>query len=245
MRAFPAIAVLVCLSLPAGALAELRAYEVDAKYRQEVFQALRGILQDRPNPTGRVERLPTGQVLIDAAPEVHAQIETILDSIAARETAAAPRITLRYWAVLGSPGEADAADVPAIRRDVLDEIEAVHGDLGFRVLGNATLVTESGQSGELEGNPLTVMQETYAQGTALNALIQIEFNYPLYVRPMSGDGAAPFRTREILEQRVDLRTTLEAGEFVVLGENTLGENTIEGDGLSGTMFYIVHWPAER
>lgn len=225
MRRFTGVAALLCLSLPAAAYAELRAYDVDAKYRQEIYEALLGILETPP-PTGRVERLPTGQLLVDTSPEVHKQIEAVLNEVAARKTTAAPQVKLRYWAVLGTPNAEDGAGVPAILRDPLDEVEAVHGALGFRVLGNATLVTESGQTGELRGYPLSVWQTTYAQGTALNADIHIEFAYG---RPMHPDS-----------QTVELKTTLEAGDVVVLGENT-----IDGAELNGTMFYIVNWPAER
>ncbi|MGH8495471.1 MAG: hypothetical protein ACREVN_04995 [Gammaproteobacteria bacterium] len=239
MRIFAAIAALVCLSVPAGAFAELRTYDVDAKYRQEVYEALAGILETPPNLKGQVERLPTGQLLIEAAPETHKQIEAVLNEVAARQASAAPQVTLRYWAVLGSPNEEDAAGVPTILRDALDEIEATHGALGFRVLANATLMTESGQYGELEGYPLTVRQQTYAQGTALNAQIDIEFAY----RGHFGNGEAPpsgFQATQPQSQDIELTTTLEAGDIVVLAENT-----IDGSELDGTMFYIVHWPGDR
>lgn len=239
MRTLAAIAALVCLSLPAGAFAELRTYEVDARYRQEVYRALHGILQGSPKPTGQIERLPTGQLLIQAAPEVHQQIEAVLSAVAARQPAAAPQVTVRYWAVLGTPGADDGAGVPAILHEVLDEIESVYGALGFRVLGNAMLVTESGQWGELEGYPLSVEQQTYAQGTELNAQLGIEFTYTRCINPNSGRSPTPC-SGERLKQDIDLRTTLEAGDMVVLAENTIDSGQLEG-----TMFYIVHWPGQQ
>jgi hypothetical protein len=39
-------------------------------------------------------------------------------------------------------------------------------------------------------------------------------------------------------QVVDLKTTIQAGEFVVLGENTVNSQELDGK-----LFYIVHWPA--
>lgn len=239
MRTLGAIAAIICLCHSALAVAELRTYDVDPKYRQEVYQALVGVLQSSPSPTGRVERLPTGQLLIDAGPEVHKQIKAVLDGIAERQAGAAPQITLRYWAVLGSPNAEDTAVVPAILSNVLDEIEGVHGPLGFRILGNATLVTESGQFGQLEGHPLSIRQKTFAQGPALNAQIAIEFAYTRHSKPGGSSDASPnpCETMQRQQQEIELTTTLEAGDTVVLGENTLDTGE-----LKGTMFYIIHWP---
>jgi hypothetical protein len=232
MRTLSGIAAIACLCLPALAVADLRTYDVDPKYRQEVYQALVGVLQSSPNPTGRVERLPTGQLLIEAAPDVHKQIAAVLDAVAARQAIAAPQVTLRYWAVLGRPGAGDEAGAPAILRDVFDEIEGVHGPLGFQILGNAALVTESGQRGEFKGYPLSIRQQTFAQGTALNVQIRIEFAYRRLVHP-GGNGNSPSQPQW---QEIELKTTLDAGDTVVLGENT-----IDTGELKGTMFYIIYW----
>lgn len=246
MKSFLPIVALVALCLPAASFAELRTYDVAIQYRQEILEALRGTLQVGGNPAARIEELPTGQLLIDTSADVHSQIESILRQIESRPTAPAPQVTLRYWAVLGTPGTADRGTVPAILGDVLDEIEATHGDLGFRVLGNATLVTESGQYGEIEGDPLSVHQQTFAQGSVLNAEIEIRFIYLFFVPATAGaDGANPFQTAQRQSQKLELRTTLDRGDFVVVGENSLGENAIGGERLEGTVFFIVHWPEER
>lgn len=235
MRTFRTCAALLILSLPGAALAELRAYDVDFRYRQEVFEALRDVLTQNPNymvapgaAVGRVQQLPTGQILVDATPAVHEQIAAVLDAISARQTEAAPQVTLRYWAVLGTRGAADAGSLPETLRDVLDELERIHGDLGFRVLGNAALMTESGQEGELDGDPLSIWQRTYVQGSTLNAEVSVAFRY---VRNVTAERSG------LQTQRVELKTTIGAGEFVVLSENT-----IDNGELDGTLFYIVHWP---
>jgi hypothetical protein len=246
MKSFLPIVAVLSLILPAAAFAELRTYDVDVRYRQEILEALRGTLQVGGNPTARIEELPTGQLLIDTSADVHAQIDTILRSIESRPTTPAPQVTLRYWAVLGTPGAPDRGTVPEILGDVLDEIEATHEDLGFRMLGNATLVTESGQYGEIDGDPLSVHQQTFAQGSVLNAEIEIRFTYPFFVPATSdADGPIPFQTAQRESQKLELRTTLERGDFVVVGENSLGENAIGGERLEGTVFFIMHWPEER
>ena len=246
MKLRTALPAIIFLCLPLSALAELQTYDIDVRYRQEVLEALRGVLQVGGDPAARIVQLPTGQLLIDTRPEVHEQIEGILATIESQSTAAPPQITLRYWAVLGTADAVDNGNVPEILADVLDEIESSHGDLGFRLLGNATLITESGQKGEIEGDPLSVSQQTFAQDSVLNAEIGIRFVYTYRSGSFSNeDGANPFQTIQRQTQRVELRTTLERDDFVVVAENSLGENVIDGETLAGTVFYIVHWPEER
>ena len=73
-------AVLICLallSLPAGAFAEIRTYSIEERYGEEIYRALRDVLGER----ARVSRLPTGQLLIDAQPDLHNQIASSTASI--------------------------------------------------------------------------------------------------------------------------------------------------------------------
>jgi hypothetical protein len=93
------------LLLSSNAWADLRTYDVDPQYRQELYSALRSIL----DPTGitmkaygRVELLPSGQILVNASPETLVQVEAVLQAIRARPVTPTPRAALRYWAVLGS-----------------------------------------------------------------------------------------------------------------------------------------------
>ena len=148
-----------------------------------------------------------------------------------RPAGATPRVSLRYWAVLGTRAEGNAAaapstgQVPSVLRDVLAELERFHGELAFSVIGTAAVVTESGQHGGIEGIPLSVEQTAYVQGQTLNANIRIELIY----------FDAPTNPR--FGGELEIRSTLQSGEFVVLGESTL-----QGGRVNGTVFYIVHWP---
>lgn len=226
------------LLLSAKASAELRAYDVDGQYRDEVFAALQDVLIDNPaaavgeSAYGRVQRLPTGQILVDAAPGTHGQIEAVLEAIRARGISAAPRATLHYWVVVGNRG-GEGGDTPPILGDVLREVERLHGDLAFRMLGTATLVTESGQPGQVEGIPLRVEQLAYVQAGTLRAEIQIEFVRPRTRVSELGNEIPTYDKAAGIE----VAASLQPGEFLVLGENT-----ISSDELDGTLFYIVHWP---
>jgi hypothetical protein len=102
---------------------------------------------------------------------------------------------------------------------VLAELKRFHGDLTFRVLGTAAVVSESGQPSGVDGNPLSTSQLAHVQGDMLNAEINIEIEH----------------TEAVGE--LEVRTSLKRGEFVVLGESTQQGNTT-----NGTLFYIVHWP---
>jgi hypothetical protein len=250
MRYIRASILLFSLVFSASALAELKVYDVDARYRQEVYAALRGVLSPRNREVvGSLSMLPSGQILIDTSAEMHGQVAAVLRAIAEHQSEPSPRVTLRYWAVLGSR-ESSAGDAPPeILSDVLDELERVHGDLSFRVLGNATLVTESGQEGELDGTPLSIRQQVYVEGSTLNTELEILFRYRLTAAAFQAGNADPanpqanpFQTIRVEEQRVELNTSMRPGEFVVVGENTIRENTITDGVLDGTIFYIVNWP---
>jgi hypothetical protein len=151
-------------------------------------------------------------------------------------------VTLRYWVVLGtSAAQPPPGDTPPpILDDVLTELKRAHGNLTFRVLGTATLVTESGQHGEVESQPLGAAQSVYVRGQTASAAIRLRF---VESRP-------PLPARTLEQQQVfqtipgpysgniNLNVTLERGEFLVLGESTV--RTLQ---LDGTLFYIAHWPA--
>jgi hypothetical protein len=238
------IATLLCL-ISIGAWADLRTYDVDFQYRQEFYSALKSLLNLSPEQTlaigttGRVELLPSGQILVNATPGSLEQVDQLLRGIRARPPAATPRVSLRYWAVLGTRGPNNAnansgqvsvfrpggptasssTPVPSALDGVLAELKRFHGDLTFRVLGTAAIVSESGQGSEVDGNPLSASQVAHVQGDMLNAEIHIEIAH----------------TEAVGE--LDVRTSLKRGEFVVLGESTQQGNTT-----NGTLFYIVHWP---
>ena len=143
--------------ISSNAWADLRAFEVDFQYRQEVIEALRGVLVSDPSfaregfaAYGHVQLLPGGQILVEASPETLVQIDAVIRSISARPVVATPRVSLRYWAVLGTRAQGNVVDevgtpAPSVLNDVLAELERMHGDLTFRVLGTAALATESGQ----------------------------------------------------------------------------------------------------
>jgi hypothetical protein len=231
----PALATLLLL-IPSAALADLRTFDVDPRYRQEVYEALQGVLVNNPGMAagglaryGSLELLPSGQILIEAQPETLVQVEAVLAAIAARPVAPAPRVALRYWVVLGTRGGAAAANAlgtpaPTMLNDVLTELRGIHGELTFRVIGAAAVASVSGRKGEVGGTTLRVEQTAYAQGDTLEADIR-----------MLAQSSRPedrFRVGDLV-----VRTTLHRGEFVVIGEGELQEGGIEGQ-----VFYIVHWP---
>jgi hypothetical protein len=170
-------AVARALLIASNARADLKTYDIDPQYQQEIYAALKNILMPQGQPTqGRVELLPSGQILVNAAPETLEQVEQVLQAIRARPVAAASRVDLHYWAVLGS--RATAANPPGTAppsslNEVLTELRRVHGDLQFRVLGTAALTTQSGQRGEIGGTTLHVDQTTFVQGETLNAEIEL------------------------------------------------------------------------
>jgi hypothetical protein len=221
----------ICLSslLGGNAWADLRTFDVQPEHQEEVYNALREVLSVASSTSGKVERLPTGQLIVNASSETLDQVEQVLQAIRNRPASAAPRADLSYWAVLGSrrgPAAANppGAPVPGFLNDVLGELQRMHGDLEFRVLGTASLTTQSGQFGEIAGTTLRVGQRAFVQGETLNAEIELV-----------SQALDPFKT----PNTVNVRTAVRAGEFVVLGQ---AEVTGDG-GLVRPIFFIVHWPA--
>ena len=236
------------LRLPAAALAlliattaraDLRTYDVAPQHREEIHSALRRILEPHGQPTnGRVELLPSGQILVNASAETLEQVAQVLQAIGGRSATAAPRVILRYWGVLGTrPGDTTANAVgsppPPALADVLGELTRLHGELAFRVLGAAAVATNSGQRGEIEGATLSVEQTAHVQGDTLSAEISLQLM-----------GIAPPPIGVFNGGEIDLRATLRRGEFVVLGESYFQSGAIEPGPepvIQGPVFYIVHW----
>jgi hypothetical protein len=215
-----------------NAWADLRTYDVDPQFRQEVYAALARILNQAGGVAGgsygQVSLLPSGQLVVNATPETLEQVEQVLQAIRNRPAAAAPRADLHYWAVLGSRAAVanpPGTPAPSSLGAVLTELERLHGDLQFRVIGSASLATESGQEGRVRGMSLGVEQTVYVQGDALNA--RIEMNLQGRLAPGADD---------VSIGSITVRTPLRRGEFVVLGQGEL-----VGDA-AGPVFFIVHWP---
>jgi hypothetical protein len=236
-----AVALLSLIS--SNAWADLRIYDVEPRYQQEVYAALEGVLVSNPQfmapgtTFGKVELLASGQIMVNASQETLTQVEQVIKAIGARPVAATPRVSLRYWAVLGTRAPANAANQvgappPPVLNDVLAELKRLNGDLTFRVIGSAAVLSESGQLGEVEGMTLSVKQTAYAQGNDLNATIEME---------LLGSVPAPPAPQgiEFHIGTLKVRTSLQGGEFVVLGESA-----VQGGGLTGPVFYIVHWASE-
>jgi hypothetical protein len=251
-RARLALAALLCLTT-SSAWADLRTYDVDPQYSQEIFAALRELLEVAGQDGvryGRVELLPTGQLLVNATPETLDEVEQLLRAIRARPPGATPRVELRYWAVLGTPpgttvtARPGSTQPPSGLQEVLTELKRIHGELQFQVIGTAAVVSESGQPGGVDGIPLSVSQVAHVQGDTLNAQIELRLS-----------GATTWNNGPQRVGELDVRTSLKRGEFLVLGESTQqsGQVAKQGGGpvtvvvgslqhIDGTLFYIAHWP---
>ena len=241
MTRFRLAVIALTLLISSSAWADLKTFDVDPQYQQG---DLRGAPKD-PRPArlsatyGRVELLPSGQILVNASPETLEQVEQVLQAIRTRSVAAARRACdLRYWAVLGTRAQCGAANTigttgrRAALNDVLAELRRLHGDLTFRVIGTAAVATNSGQYGEVSGTTLSVEQTAYVQGDTLNAEISMELSSGRRSSAADRSGGIPDWQRRACVRR------LRRGEFVVLGESHVQSAR---HGLEGPVFYIVHW----
>lgn len=237
MTALPLLIAVLALTISATAGAELKTYDVPPQLQQEIHAALERILNAsgpgivQGGSYGRVQLLSTGQIIVNAPPETLEQVDQVLAAIRARPAAPAPRANLYYWAVLGSraaAGDPPGTPPPSSLNEVLEELRRLHGDLEFRVIGSASLATESGIPGSVSGTALEIDQSAYVQGETLNASIRMHLEGAL---PAS-DPPAQFQIGSI-----NVRTALRRGEYVVLGQSE-----VAAGGLEGPVFFIVHWP---
>lgn len=212
----------VCILVTAPVLCEMQVYDVEAEYRQEVYEVLKGILRSDADPVqnpysyGRVKMLPTGQILIDAAADKQVEIAALLSTIASRSVPETPTIALRYWVLFGISGTENESALPPMLSRVIREWEAAHGDLGVTVLDVARVVGRSGHPTALQGQRMEIYQKVFASHNKINAEIRIQHRY----------------------QELEVEVSLERGDFLVLGENT-----VENDqGALGTVMFVVHWP---
>jgi len=229
----------LCLLLVAAAAsADTAVYDLDAKNAKEVAKAIQATLdaqcgvinqgQSGLSPKCRAELLSTGQLLVEAPAASQSQIGAVLKAIAARNASPTPRVTLQYWVIYGSPGKPDAAD-PSLKplKDVLQQLERVHGELGFSVQDTASVTGQSGTSANFAGGSLQISSNLHASGDNLDLMAQISF------------------ARQPVGQTLNVNVTIKRGEFVVLGERTAGEpgkNEPDKAEKPGMLFYVVHWP---
>jgi hypothetical protein len=141
-------------------------------------------------------------------------VETVLKAVAAHRAGPAPRVTLRYWAILGGPGADNGSLVRGPLGPVLQQLKRVHGDLAFKVAGAVALTSESGLPAKADGGPLGVSQYARVAGDSLSAQMDLEFKEPY--------------------QQLHVSVTIKRGDYVVLGE----ESTADG---TSTIFYVVNW----
>jgi len=209
-----------------AARADLQTYDVDIQIAQEVVGALNnalaqqcGILlvEQQRVANCSAQLLPSGQLLVQAPAPSQQQVAAVLKAVAAHRAAPAPRLTLRYWVVVGAPGAADNERLPlAPLKPVLQQLERTHGDLGFKIEGTVSVTSESGTKAEANGGPLGVSQRARAVGdNSLSADVELFL---------------PAAT-----QQLRVTVTITRGEYVVLGEQSNAEG-------AGSTFYIVNWP---
>jgi RNA polymerase sigma-70 factor, ECF subfamily len=215
---------LIGLSLLAAmaARAETRLYNIDSRNAQEIAEALEDVVRVKCLPTRvpgteliqaacHVELLPTGQIIVEAPPEAHAQIAEVLKAIAEHDAVPTPRVTLRYWVISGSRDGRGGAETPSGLAPVFAQLRRLHDDLSFTVEESASLTTESGTSARSETGTLDVSNVIRANGDSVRAEIRLEF------AKLPGPACAQ-QSCNPFKQDLGLTVTIRRGEYLVLGE---------------------------
>jgi len=199
VRVSYAVAALAALAAAAPAQAATQIYDVDPAYRQEVYEILRQMLNlEGSSLGGRVQLLPTGQILVDTFEDARqADVEIVLAAIENSDPGRTPTVTLRYWVLEGTPAANDAA-VPALLGDVVRELETVHGELGIRVLDTAIVSGRAGREASFASERLEIVQVAHANEETVNATIHFASE----------------------QQELSVDVSMAPGEFVVLSSGT-------------------------
>lgn len=202
--------------------AEIRIYDVRPEYLQEVADLLEEIFSADVDPNtypdlyGRVQLLPSGQILVDASEDRQTEVARVMAALEASPATEFPSVALRYWVVFGVPGGEDSNTLPAALAEPLRELDAAQGPFGFTLLDSATVMSRAGRYGGLESETLEIMQRVYPNGDRINA--DVNFEHEL--------------------QELTVQFSLERGEYLVLGNGTATNE----EGTRGTLAVIVHWP---
>lgn len=99
--------------------AEIRVYTVDLTRYERIYHALNGVLSvsSSGSPSGVIERLPDGQLLINTSPELHADIEKVLAAISKNPIAKPESARVEYLVVKYQPGEQPLQVEPSLESD--------------------------------------------------------------------------------------------------------------------------------
>lgn len=212
MSSIRLLTIVALLAVAATASASTVVYDVDAAYRQEVFEALAHLLDRNDNRGGRVQLLPNGQIVVDTATdERQAEVAAILEAIASAEPEPTPVVSLRYWVLEGIPGGDNVGNVPSVLNDVIRELETVHGELGVRVLNSAIVSGRAGEQSVFGTDTMELVQTVYINGDQLNGQIVVDTDF----------------------QELMVNVAIGRGEYLVLGSSTAGD---------GIVALIVNWP---
>lgn len=112
------ITLLMLLAFSANA--EIRLYEVAKGQEAQISEALTAVLSlpdERGNPSGVIELLPGGQLLVNTTPELHADIEALIAALKDTPYVAERNYRIRFW-ILFVP---DSPDAEFSRESPLDE----------------------------------------------------------------------------------------------------------------------------
>lgn len=196
---------------------EMRVYDIDIQYRNEIHDALWSLLSPPGGPFGVVKLLPTGQLLVASDAKTHEQIARVLKDIETGAPSKTPRITLRYWVLAGIDGR-PPAKLPPMLDPVVDQLQAVHGELNYEIIDSVSVTGQSGSRSEVENSRLSVSQTVWTDGSSIDA--QIEFAHK----------------DQDTRQTITGSFSMGPGEFLVLSERTLDSDR------KTLLFYVVHWP---
>ncbi len=93
---------LLLISLSLAANAEIRLYEVTQGLEMPINEALAAVLSlpdEKGNPSGVIELLPTGQLLVNTTPQLHTDIATLIEALENASLPAERNYLIKFWVI--------------------------------------------------------------------------------------------------------------------------------------------------
>lgn len=216
---------------------EMRTYATPEGYEQ--VDVLR-VLNPSLGGNGVARALPDGSLVVTAPAGVHDGVEGLLARLGSNPPKPAPApesVTLRYWAIVGTPtasggvtSEDPALSAGGVLAPLLGELEASFGPMRLGVLEELRLTSvDDGPSSQVAGRSLRLTQRVQRSPEG-GALADIEINL------MGGQGG--------FLHSLETRVRLEPGRLIVLSQSAYNsERGTLPSGWTATdrdmLFYVV------
>lgn len=180
----------------------VRSYQVPPARAEEIKSALNRVFWVKNDESaGAAQVFGSGLMLVRAPMGIQTGVASLIDQLTAEKQTKRTSVRMDYWLVVGSEEKtSNATSLPSIQK-ALEGISEVDGARNYRVIEHLSSNSNSGQEIEIQGSRSKVKTQVNNR----------DDGYTLRLEYQSDLG------------KVKTDTQLNAGEFLVLGQNAVDE----------------------